>query len=97
MNSEFALLLNLRTVNNENINKEQLKARAGIFIYSNAELKRKDLTIVSGIYEQISKHLNLWILPLSILETHHQINSMFDVLGLRLFENETRTHSILPN
>ena len=36
---------------------EQLKARAGIIIYGNAEFKGKDLTIVSGIHEQISNHL----------------------------------------
>ena len=39
---------------------EQLKARAGIFIYSKGnwkEMKWKDLTIVSGIHELISKHL----------------------------------------
>ena len=31
---------------------EQLKARAGILIYSYAKFKSKDLTIVSGIHEQ---------------------------------------------
>ena len=36
---------------------KQLKARAGILIYSNAEFKGKDLTIVSGNHEQVSKHL----------------------------------------
>ena len=34
---------------------EQLKARAGFLIYSNAEFKGKDLT--NGIHEQNSKHL----------------------------------------
>ena len=32
---------------------EQLKARAGFLIYSNAELKGQELTIDSGIHEQI--------------------------------------------
>ena len=36
---------------------EKITAKAGIFIYSNAEFKVKDLTLVSGIPEQISKHL----------------------------------------
>ena len=36
---------------------EQLKPRARILIYSNAEFKGTDLTIVSRIREQISKHL----------------------------------------
>ena len=36
----------------------QLKARAGFLIYSNAEFKGKDLTIVSGIQERISKYLS---------------------------------------
>ena len=36
---------------------EQLKAIAGVLIYSNAEFNGKDLTIVSGIHEQISKYL----------------------------------------
>ena len=36
---------------------EQLKARAGTIIYGNAELEGKDLIIVSGIHEPISKHL----------------------------------------
>ena len=36
---------------------EQVKARAAIFIYSDAEFKGKDLTLVSGIHKQISKHL----------------------------------------
>ena len=35
----------------------QLKARAGILIYSNAEFKGKDLIVVSGIHEQIPKDL----------------------------------------
>ena len=35
---------------------EQLKDRAEILIFSNAEFKSKDLTIVSGIHEQILKH-----------------------------------------
>ena len=35
----------------------QWKARARILIYSKAEFKGKDLTIVSGIHEQISEHL----------------------------------------
>ena len=37
---------------------EQLKARAGILIYSDAELDGTDLTNVSGINQQISKHLS---------------------------------------
>ena len=36
---------------------KQLKARAGILIYRNEEVKGKDLIIVSGIHEQFSKHL----------------------------------------
>ena len=40
----------------ENLN-EQLKARAGILNYSNAEFKGKDLTIVSGIHEKTLKHM----------------------------------------
>ena len=32
-------------------------ARAGILIYSKAEFKGKDLTIVSGVHKQISIHL----------------------------------------
>ena len=36
---------------------EQLKARSEILIYSKAEFKGKDLTIVSGIHKPISKHL----------------------------------------
>ena len=35
---------------------EQLKARAGILIFSNEEFKSKDLTIVSGIHKQTFKH-----------------------------------------
>ena len=35
---------------------EQLKAIAGILICSNLEFKSKDLTIISGIHEQTSKH-----------------------------------------
>ena len=34
----------------------KLKSRAGIIIFSNAEFKSKNLTIVSGIHEQILKH-----------------------------------------
>ena len=36
---------------------EQLKARNGTLIYGNAEFKGKDLSIVSGVHEQISKYL----------------------------------------
>ena len=36
---------------------KQLKARAEVLIYSNEKFKGKDLTIVSGIHGQISKHL----------------------------------------
>ena len=35
---------------------KQLKARAGILIYSNVEFKSKDPTLVSGIHKQISNH-----------------------------------------
>ena len=35
---------------------EQLKATAGILISSNTEIKSKDLTMVSGIHEQVLKH-----------------------------------------
>ena len=35
---------------------EQLKARAGILISSNAEFKSKDLNIFSGIHKQVLKH-----------------------------------------
>ena len=35
---------------------EQLKARAGIFIFITAKFKCKDLIIVSGIHELILKH-----------------------------------------
>ena len=34
---------------------QQLKARARILIYSNAEFKSKVLTIVSGVHDQILK------------------------------------------
>ena len=46
--SGFRILFNTEIV------YEQLKA--GIFISSNAEFKSKDLTIVSGIHEQVLKH-----------------------------------------
>ena len=41
-----------RNLFNAEIVSEQLKARAGILISSNAEFKAKDLIIVSGIHEQ---------------------------------------------
>ena len=118
---------------------EQLKARAGVLIYSNAEFKGKVLTIVSRIHEQISKHLLTKLVDVSfyyfgnttpnkfdfcshwvegvwkdntqhiaklgqylglrqsqilILEAQRRINSMFVVIGLRLYGNAT--HSISP-
>ena len=46
---------------------EQLKARVGILIYSNAQYKGKKLTIVSGIQKQISKHLLTESVDVSLL------------------------------
>ena len=51
-----------RILFNAELAYEQLKARAGILISSNAEFKSKDLIIVSGIHEQV---LNHW-LPKSV-------------------------------
>ena len=55
--SGFRILLNTELV------YEQLKARAGLLISNNAEFKSEELTIVSGINEQVSKH---W-LPKSVV------------------------------
>ena len=49
MDSEFLFFTELAC--------EQIKARAGVLIYSNADFKGKDLTLVSWVHEQISKHL----------------------------------------
>ena len=46
-----------RTLFVTELEDEQLKATAGVLIYSNAEFKGKHLTIVSGSHEEISKHL----------------------------------------
>ena len=46
-----------RILFNTELAYEQLKAGAAILIYSNADFKGKNLTIVSGIHEQISKQL----------------------------------------
>ena len=71
---------------------EQLKTRAGILIYSNAEFKGNDLTIVSGMHERISKRLltkNRWMSAFSILETQHPNSSIFGFIGLRVYGNTT--------
>ena len=47
----------LRNLFKSELGYEQLKSRAGIVIYSNAEFEGKNLIIVNGIREQISKHL----------------------------------------
>ena len=89
---------------------EQLKDRAEIPLFSNAEFKSKDLTIVSGIHEQVSRH---WLtksvdviyyylgyisqqtlFEIIVLETLNQINSLIGGIGLRVFRNTT--HSISP-
>ena len=76
---------------------EQLKARAGTRIYSNAEFKGKDLTIVSGIHGQISKRL----LTKSVDVTFQYLRNTtlnkfnFGVIGLRVYGKTT--HNILSN
>ena len=45
-----------RILFNNEIAYEKLKSWAGILIFSNAEFKSKELTIVSGIHEQVFKH-----------------------------------------
>ena len=47
---------------------EQLKARTGILIFNNEEFKSKNLNTISGIYEEILKHLltNRWSSTFSI-------------------------------
>ena len=86
-----------RILFNAELAYEQLKARSGILISSNAEFKSKDLIIVSGIHEQVLKH---WLpksvdVILSYFEIQHRIDSIFRVIELRVYGNATR--SIPPN
>ena len=66
-------------------------------MYSNAEFKGKDSTIVSGVHEQISNIclLNRWMSLFSVLEKQHRLSSIFGVTELRVYKNTT--HKMSPN
>ena len=72
-----------------------IKSWAEVLISSDAEFKSKDLTIASGIHQQVLKH---W-LPKSVmssfsfLETKHRTISILGVIELRVHG----THSISTN
>ena len=74
---------------------KQLKARAGTLIYGDAEFKGKDITIVSGIHEQISKYLLTMSVetPFDILKTQHRIILIFGVIRLTVYGNTTHSKS----
>ena len=74
---------------------EQLKARAGILINSNAEFKGKDLTVVSGIHKQISKQLLTKSVDVTFLYFGNKTTNEFNIWSRwveRVYENTT--HSI---
>ena len=73
---------------------EQLKARARILINSNAEFKGKDLTIVSGIHEQISKQLLTKSADVTILYFGNRTPIKFNIWSHwveRVYENTTHS------